>query len=482
MRNSAGSFFRSILPELTFFLVGLLCLFGLAWLVQQIQEGVGKTMPVISNVLQERASGVNVSDFIGLLALTAAFAFRRANSYFHLRAAEQAQKCLDEALAELASRIKARVDNPDLMTSQSIRSLALVIEHRYKCPIITDLLIAEAIRSAAFELEKEISGSALVLRLEILNRLLKHFDVNSSPLLSIAVVDRLTAYRFAQPWVMTILFFGLMIITALGLFNNQSIFVVVGFGLFLLPMGILMIGSKRAVFFWGSPGIANATEQNRFLRQMLSPQQPLPFIDIFFSAAISRSSKASVFWHNLMGPLWENVLARNFLRSHQYRVTFAEELEEQLRQEKRRLVNAVKAGQEPQIQWMELCRLYRRLWEVTGEDRYRTQAHKMASASKALRDQIIQEISVMVDDERFPAKLLSKSLEERCRAFFRALANGVAPEAEVESLKEIIRAANLLWEKTADRRYRQIADDSANLLSNYEATGRFYTIRHEDQK
>lgn len=484
---------RQTFPK-AFLLIGLVLLLWIPWvsglLLRHIPSPVAKSMPWVTRALEMRAQHIYVSDFIALLALATALAFKRANRRLHEDAAEKAQKCLDAALMELASRIMARVEDPtlltpDLLTPHSIKSLAVAIERRHKCPILTDALIAEGIRSAAFDLELQAGqsgGHTLVNRLELLNEILKAFDTNRSGLLSIARVDRCAAYRSAQPVVMNILFVLAIILFAIAVFRGWTALLVLSVGLFLFLMVALAVGSKRAAHFWGDTGAESANLRNRFIRQLSKPERPTALLDTFFLAATSRSRSANVFWDIIVGPLWENVFHRDFLRSHRYRVLFAKELSQGLHQAQLRLVDAVRHGNESRPAHLDVVRLNRRLWEVTGEDKYRLQAHRMTSASEVQRDEIVHDLKMIVDDEHFSSKSLAQSLERQRRTFFLNAASGVNPESQVALLKKIIHDAEILWQRTSDDGYRTVADQSAGLLANFEATGQFIADKWRDTK
>jgi hypothetical protein len=90
------------------------------------------------------------------LAATAGARWNRGRLAAAIRAGERRQ---EEAIAELSNLISQGIRKNPLGPSK-LKQMALALEERYQCCLITDKLIAEAIRSAALESRETLEGKA----------------------------------------------------------------------------------------------------------------------------------------------------------------------------------------------------------------------------------------------------------------------------------------------------------------------------------
>ena len=195
-----------------------------------------------------------------------------------------------EAMNELRRRIVSLAAGPNrqLISANHFRSLAVAIESEHRCPVITDKLIAETIRAAALELEDHHHGSNLVRLLSDLNSVLVDLAQAEPPLLSIARVDRLTAYVKSQPFAVGLLFAGVVVTALLAITRDSFFYLSISITLLLVEL-LFFYAAVRVEHFWSQSSL----------------KPPRPLRDFFVVAMLSRSSWADKFWDILWGPLWE---------------------------------------------------------------------------------------------------------------------------------------------------------------------------------
>src|SRR6266567_6582606 len=114
-----------------------------------------------------------------------------------VQAARAAIKAQRIGVVNLADLIWNRMKTPRLMTESAIRGLARNVELSIGCPHLTDCAIAHALRVVAIRAESSYKGAALLRLLTALNQLIRAFDEEGPPLLSIATKDRAWAYSLA---------------------------------------------------------------------------------------------------------------------------------------------------------------------------------------------------------------------------------------------------------------------------------------------
>lgn len=293
------------------------------------------------------------------------------NVYWINKVYQDGKRRQHEALNELQQRILDRIDEPELLTPRSVRGLAYGIEKKVRCSIITDKLICEAIRAAALELEDNYSGDQLIHRLKLLNQLLLGIDANEPPLLSLAVVDRLYAYKNSQLFVMLIVFIGILLV-----FIYQyppylaSVLLVIQF--------FLVFSTIRARFFWKYSSISNKSAEPRFIRWLFNVH-PNPVLDFFLSASISRKRWTNILWNHTWMSIWEQPIIQKFASSpakfaamHEFRYDHAKNLYSQLTKVQRKIDISRLNGLSPKdTDKQQIQSLSRQLWVVTGDNRFR---------------------------------------------------------------------------------------------------------------
>jgi hypothetical protein len=406
----------------------------------------------------------------GFALLAVGLSLWRRNSYFHAIAVIKGKERQESAIDELAARICGRLTgtgfSPELMTSNGLRSLAVAIERKHGSAILTDKLIVEAIRAAAFDIEALLSGQELALRLQILDQLRLAFKDTGPPLLSIATVDRMYAYEKAQKAAGSIAF-GVAILglgaTVLGASWLALVEVMAVAGL-----AVLAAGSERAARFWGIQPIGQDHSAELSI-------ETRPVVDMFFSAAKSRTERAARFWHLTWAPIWENVFHPRFMRMHFYRVPYAEDLREELAREMKALERAAdeKVDTGPQIQ--RIGQLFRRLWQVTGDDSFRSEARRILRAGGAPDPGVLEDLLQRAEASKNSLPNMRKDLQLKRKRFYTSVASHGAPAAsDVALLKELVSSARVLWQTTGDDEIAKIAKESLALLERYEQTGHFF--------
>lgn len=286
------------------------------------------------------------------------------------RAARDRQRA---ALRELTTLILSRLETPRLLSATSVRGLAVTLEQKHGSPVITDKLIAEAVRSAAITLEYTTSGPRLEHGIELLNALLVSIDENASELCSIAVVDRVGAYLQSQS-ILAGTFFVALLATASAPFvfgTEWSWWMPAAAGTVLVLAFLLWLSTERAIRFWGRPA------DDGDGAAVLTPRKPRLLPDLFFLACTSRSNWAGLLWHQTWGPLWESVLflrrsERQLAAMHEFRFDVAQELWSRLKRADIELERS--DGRDPverAVREESVRELARDLWVVTGEPRFR---------------------------------------------------------------------------------------------------------------
>jgi hypothetical protein len=425
--------------------------------------------------LQGIARNVITSTLMGFAVMIMAYVSLHSNSSLLHKAIRLGEHRQEQALVELTSCIKARVNNPELMTTHSLRALALSVEQHYRCSVITDKLIAEAIRAVAFEFEQEFRDSALVSRLRILNTALATFDSSGPPLLSVATVDRLSAYRLSQPVALGILVSLLGLLAVLNLLVDWPFVIWPTFALLLVLSTVLIIANIRAAHFWGDAESADSQSHYRFFASVLEPKKLSPLLDLFLVASLSRHARAKAFWHNLWGPVWETAITfrPHFLEMHDYRYHAAMDLKNKLFPLEQSLLRASQSDEDLNPYFAELADVYRKLWTITGDSYYKTQAHRSLSVSGQDHALILDEI---LKRHTYSQGELQRLLTQKRKAFFSAMSIGrEVDESQIETLNSIIETAGLLWRQTQDPQYKRIELENAKILEGYQSTGKSFT-------
>ena len=322
------------------------------------------------------------------------------------RATKEGEAILSQALKELGGRIALRLHSEELLTPISVRSLARAVSLKYGCPLITDYLIIEAIRTAALDLEDRITGPELVRSLSVLNRVMLSIDHEQPALMSIAATDRLTAYRFSQPVAACLIFLIAVVVSfwpyeitfaghsfADWVARHQQFITWVA----LTLEALLIVSAIRAEFFWKNR-ISRTRTRGSIVVNWFSPARLNPIVDFFPKAVISLERWASHFWNAAWAPIWEgfrfglpltrgNVDTSRFWGMHGCRLLIARRLIKELRAVQRSCDIAAMQGTSlsPALkcQFISLCR---RLWIVTGDDFFREmeKTGEISGAAEAL--------------------------------------------------------------------------------------------------
>jgi hypothetical protein len=291
-----------------------------------------------------------------------------------------------DGINELAQRLLGRLHQPELMTARSARGLALGVEQKVGCPLMTDKVIIEAIRTAALELESRLSGQPLVVGLEALNRLLKEFDADALPLLSLASVDRLNAFLPSQLYLMALLF-GTLVLVAFGpsLFELRiPTFVYPVCALLLLVQVVLLLSNVRLESFWRRD--ANAPSPSA---------RTLMGLDFFRVMMTARNRVLSWVMDCLWGPVWEQAKIMTtrpdrFAIMHEFRFEVAQRLWRRLRDLQDEMDEIGPAGDaKSERRAEEFASLCRQLWVVTGEQRFREIEARGQLTSEDLDNRVI---------------------------------------------------------------------------------------------
>jgi hypothetical protein len=281
----------------------------------------------------------------------------------------------EEALKELRQHIRDRIEGlePALLTPRSIRGLAYAIEKTAKCAVITDKLIAEAIRAVFLEIEASSGyvGDDLTRRLRKLDSLLRDIDSDSPPLLSLALVDRLYAYKNSQPFAVIIVALGTLIVVI-----SQRLCVLAP--ILLLIELLLVISTVRAQLFWEYSQYDVGVPARSRLTRWLSAGHPNLFLDFFMIVSMSRNRLANAFWLNVWVP-WEQPFIQKsssnlekFAIMHEFRHGLAADLYAQLRRVQRQIdMSRIDGVPMEQEYFQQVVLLSRQLWIITGDERLR---------------------------------------------------------------------------------------------------------------
>ena len=208
-----------------------------------------------------------------------------------LRSSMAGKLLLTAACQQLQSNLIKRLNTPDLLSADSVRALALGIQMTLNSPVLTNKVLARVVRQTAVEVESQFSGARLRSRLQLLNRLLQEVDPTGPPLMSIASIDQLSAYRIsAISTSITIL----ALQVALELSGRGSTWLM---SVLWVIQVLLLVGSVRARNVWASRTDSTAAS---FVR----PKQLSPWMDPFAYLAVQQSGFGThVFW----APIWEGL-------------------------------------------------------------------------------------------------------------------------------------------------------------------------------
>ena len=279
-----------------------------------------------------------------------------------LRGRRSGHRVQQDAIDELARRIEALANGTiQLLTPDHVRSLAMAIERERQCPVITDTLIAEAVRAALLAVERNYRGAPLERRVQKLNCLI--LELGGPPLLSIAATDRLEAYIRSQPIAVGLLFGGVAITAWLAIIRASALFLSISVGLLAVEL-LFLYAAVRAERFWSQDG----------------RKTPRTKIDFLFTALTSRSGWAERFWL-FWASIWEipyilGMFQKHFLISHEFRFREARRLASKLRRIQRERDMAKYHGLPAPDDSCLFRALCERLWSVTGDRRFLTIAER----------------------------------------------------------------------------------------------------------
>lgn len=470
------TWFRNVLrflaPCILLYAISTGCVLGCQPIARAVQPALLGRASWIEPALSRLATSTEPLTLWGPLLLTLGYAFARTNRRFLGESTRLAARRRTDAQRELAVRLRARIDTPALLTSHSIRALALAIESKHRSPVLTSKLISEVVRSVALELEERFAGSELTLRLESLNFLLRSLGEKGPPLLSIATLDRLIAYEKAEALAVKLGLIALVVLSILNI-GTASPWIVLAQGVILLVLGMLVLGVVRARNFWrDSSEVAEAARPDRLLR----PRRLHGVLDMFAVASMSRSWWTGVFWHLLWGPLWEHralLFDRMFLARHEYRVDEAERLRIHVRSLLPRLVVPDAVANDAELV-DELTTIYKQLWAVTGDPTFRATVRELRSLILHTRMAVLRNLA-QVASVQFSsiAELRGRVLRER-RVFYRILDDAsTSNAARVELLHAISTNAWRAWYETGKGEYVTLANFANDCLQRYASTGRF---------
>jgi TIR domain len=278
------------------------------------------------------------------------------------------------ALKELSAMLLKRLETSSLLSAVSVRGLAVNLEQKHRCPIITDKLIAEAIRSTAITLEYSVRGDELENKLRRLNRLLLQIDESASPMCSIAVVDRLAAYVQSQPVLAGLMLLVFLIVTfgPIALGRQWSLWMLmVAAGASAIAF-LLWLWTERAIRYW--------RDHSEDVGDQGARTEPGLLTDFFLRASCSRARWAEVFWHLQWGPIWEQVMfvwrnENELIAMHECRLDVARELWKEMKATDIDLEQVSNRESDPVLRAIleqRFRELARKLWVVTGESQFRT--------------------------------------------------------------------------------------------------------------
>src|SRR5205085_520924 len=147
--------------------------------------------------------------------------------------------------------IRPRVHTPDLLSAAALRSLALVVERRHRCSVITDRLLVEAIREAALDIEDTFGKEAPVY-VRKLNEALLAIDAQASPLLSLATVDRIEVLEDLRVFINRIFAIVFLILVCLKFLARSygDIPILVSAEALLVAQFLIFYATIRAEHFW----------------------------------------------------------------------------------------------------------------------------------------------------------------------------------------------------------------------------------------
>lgn len=327
-------------------------------------------MEMVSNYLMPLVEG-----FLGwpppspyaLLTLPIALFGLYMNVRAFLRLRREAPLRQQFALEELRARILHRVTSKrladNLMSPQSLRALAQAVERKYSSPVITDLLIAEAIRRVALDIETSLPPSQLIHRLNILNACLRDLtsEENDEKLLSISRTDRL--FSIIQSYGTIIILMCVSIIAIIYLESiapsNEIYFITI------LVIAIIYINSLslyRAAEFFREKGRLTIDKLN-------------PILDFILLSALMRRPSSDFILDTILGPIWETrfmfLTPESFLKMHKCRYWLAEPMIEELRKLETSLKHKHHDDENLHAEFVSRDKIRNDLWVITGDESYR---------------------------------------------------------------------------------------------------------------
>jgi hypothetical protein len=265
------------------------------------------------------------------------------------------------------------------LTRNHLVSTAQALEKRYRCPVITDKLICESLRLVALRVETRFKSAARDRRILLLNKLLVEIDASQPPLLSVALVDRLSAYIRSQPILAGLITAGVLLASFKLYSTASSTWLYVSVALLAAELLVVLAAARANRFLEQDPD-GSRLHSGR-LAWLVEPNKPNPVLDFFLLAMISRSKWAYSFWHLAWGPFWEHVFAltdpRKIELMHRFRFDAARGLARELRDLQRdrdmKAMDRTVSGKHDEDRFAILCR---RLWVITGDESFREMERK----------------------------------------------------------------------------------------------------------
>jgi hypothetical protein len=370
----------------------------------------------------------------------------------HSKAVEAARDRRRKAMAELKRTIVSRLSesDPRLLGARSVRSLAVALQKEYKAPTINDVLIAEAVRSAALKIEKTCSGDDLIAKLTRLNELLEELRPGGGTLLSFAWIDPVAAYdqSIADIAYLTRLAGFALVLIAIATVVWKSPFLLPLLALAVVVNLLLAVSGGRALGYWhggeAKSGIGWATGW------LLHPVKLSPLLDFFASVATNTGALYRRVWDVCWAPFMERRHIHQAYSTdiHMYRYFEAKPLMDalilasELRDEN---------GKLPVDRRQECTALCRELWVLTGAGSYR-ELEKQAESGEIPKLGLIDlqpgiRIASSVGTDHMQAPVM---LARRNELHHRLLAGDNLTAAEGQ---EYVRVSDALYRATGDEKY-----------------------------
>lgn len=227
------------------------------------------------------AIGLGLSGIGTLLAIFSSIvSYRKGRSVL--------QYALSRFRDKIVDRISHRSPEKDLLSINSIKSLAMAIQIEMHSPVITEYMIAEAIRLAALDLEDRFKGVSLKRRLIMLDGALREFDPVGPRLACVAARDRMYSYLTALILVSLIPFWSLIL-----LWMRYPAGSLIYAAIALILEIIIIILNVRAHSYWSA-------HKRQVHHSSLGIADPTSPIDVFIYISQSHNVLLGVFWEPLL--------------------------------------------------------------------------------------------------------------------------------------------------------------------------------------